>query len=330
MTKKLLAFVFPVFFIHAAFGQLSEESGNWEKEDYKGRVKTVVEVAYVIDNGGEKDKYSDQQITAQEEIIKNFDRAGVLMDQTLISHTGGGAKKWNFVYDSQKRLVEENIYNDTSLEETVSYKYEGDKIVEKAWYKGQNRALQKKWYYNYNNRGQLVNEYWTDPSGKVAWKCTYVYDMPGNMIEKAWYVNDRLTTKWSCKYDIYGNVIENAEYVNGLLKEVTINSYDKKHKMVESRIFKDGELDIRKVYSYNKDGNLKMEWWYDAAGKQIHRRNYDYDKGQRLISSFTWDTKGNLLDKLHWTYDGEGNWFQRIEYEKHVPKYTIKRNISYY
>jgi len=311
------------------FSQIATES-TWDNSDLKGRIRTITETNYIIDNG-RKSTFSNKDIIIQDEVIKNFDRSGILMDQSLISYVGGKSKKWNFTYNIQRQLVEESIYdNSGSLDEIISYFYNGNKLVRKSFFLGPNKMLQKSWFYEYNVSGKLINEYWTDAQGKTAWRAVNVYDQAGNLVEKSWYVNEQLTTKWVCKYNVRGNIIENSEFVNGLLQSSEFNSYNDKGQLTESKVFKNSQLDIRKVYEYNKKEDLRMEWWYDTSGKQIHRRNYDYDKMRRMISTFTWDSDSRLLDKIHWAFDNEGNWVQRIEYERHVPVFTVKRSISYY
>ena len=328
--RKIVICISFIILSSSLFAQLSEESSTWDNSDLRGKVKSVTESTYVIDSKGQRGTYAKQNVILQDEIIKNFDREGILIDQRLVSYVGGESKKWHFTYNMQRRLKEEAVYNDAGLYETVSYLYNGDKLIQKSWHKGKNKSLEKTWFYQYDTSGKLINEYWSDVSGNVAWKCIYTYDIKGNMTEKSWYVGNRMTTKWTCKYDINNNVVENAEYVNGLLREVSYNSYDNKNRLSEVNVFKNSTLDMRKVYSYNKKGNLRMEWWYDSNGKQIHRRNFDYDKANKMLSSFTWGTNSELLDKIYWTYDNNANWVQRVEYEGHLPTYTIARNISYY
>lgn len=311
-----------------AFSQFTTESSTWDNSDLKGRIKSVTESNYIIQNNGKKN-FSDQDIVIQDEMIKNFDRNGMLIDQSLISYVGGESKKWNFTYDMQKQLVEEAVYNNSGLDETVSYFYSGNKVVKKNFFKGADKIYQKSWFYEYV-LGKLVNEYWTDAQGKVNWRAVYTYDQAGNMVEKVWYVDERQTSKWVSKYDLQGNITYSAEFVNGLIQNSEFYDYDNNGRLSELKAFKNNQLDVRKVYEYNKDGDLRMEWWYDESGKQIHRRNYDYDKAHRMISTFTWNSKSELLDKTYWTYDSNGNWYQRIDYDKHTPVFTVKRTINYY
>lgn len=330
MKQRLGVCLFFIVSAFTCFAQLSDERSVWDNSDLKGRVKSLSESTYTIVNGTPNGKIANQQITLQDEMIKNFDRNGSLTDQSLVSYVGGESKKWSFAYDTQNRVTQETVYNDKGLDEIVTYTYAGGDLVEKSWYKGENKRLEKTWYYQYNRDGKLLSEYWADANGKIAWKSVYKYDLQGNMIEKAWIVDDRTTTKWTCKYDSNGRVIENAEYVNGLLREMSFNTYNKNGQLTDVRVFKNDVLDYRKEFSYNKKGNLRMEWWYDVDGKLIHRRNFDYDKAQNMIGTFTWDKGGKLLDKIYWTYDVTGNFYQRIEYDGQIPVYTIKRNIAYY
>ena len=309
------------------FAQLSDERSVWEdNSDLKGRVKSMTETSYTIIDG----KLNQKVFTIQDEMVKNFDRDGLLTDQNLISYVGGGSKRWTFSYNARKKMSEEVVYNNSGIDEIIKYVYDGDDLTQKIWYKGTGKTPEKTWYYEYGRDGKLLSEYWTDAAGKIAWKSAYKYDSQGNMIEKAWIVDDRTTTKWTCKYDVTGKIIENAEYVNGILREKSLSAYDGKGRLTEVRVLKNDVLDIRKEFGYDKKGNLKFEWWYDADGKLIHRRNFDYDKAQRMQSTFTWGKNGKLLDKIYWTYDGMGNFVQRIEYEGQTPVYTVKRAIGYY
>ncbi len=330
MKKKLLfclSFVIPAL---SCFAQLSDERSIWDNSDLKGKVQSLRETEYIIKNGDPNKKISDQTIEIQGETTKNFDRNGRLTDQSWVSYVGGASKKWNFTYDTQGRILEEAMYNETGLDETITYAYSGNNLVQKTWYKGAKKNLEKTWYYQYNNASKLLSEYWTDATGRVAWKSNYKYDIQGNMIEKSWIVDDRNTSKWTCKYDTEGRVIENAEYSNGILKEMSFNAYNKKGQLENVRVFKNDVLELKKEFSYNTKGKLRMEWWYDGSGKLFHRRNFDYDKMQYMISSFTWDDKSKLLDKTYWTYDNNGNYFQQINYEGQIPVFTTKRSINYF
>lgn len=329
MKRKLVACISFIIMSGGLYAQLYDEITSWDNNDVFGKVRTVKESTYLIDNGGKNSKYTDQNIIIQEELIKNYDRAGVLMNQSLVSYVGGESKKWNFTYDMQMRLVEEAVYDDTGLTELVSYFYNGNKLVQKSWFKGNDKEHEKSWFYIYDNAGNLTSEYWTDEQGNVVWKSIYVYNSNGKIIEKTWYSGNRVTSKWTTQYDNNGKVIENAEFSNGLLQEVEQYVYNK-DKISEVRILKNNTLNSKKEFAYNKAGNVRMEWRTDADGKQILRRNFDFDKAQRIISSFTWDSKSELMDKIYWTYDNYGNWVQRVEYNKHIPIMTVKRDIAYY
>ncbi|MCL1943760.1 MAG: hypothetical protein FWF54_09480 [Candidatus Azobacteroides sp.] len=331
MKQKLLLCLFFAMPTFACFAQLTDERSVWNNSDLKGKVKSLTETTYIIVNGDPKLKITDQKITIQDETIKNYDRNGLITDQSLISYIGGESKRWVFTYDSQNRMIEEAVYNDKGLDETVVYTYSGNNLTQKVWYKGATKNLEKTWYYQYDGNGKLLSEYWADANGQISWKSVYKYDVQGNMTEKSWIVDDRTTSKWTCKYDDNGRAIENAEYANGILKEMTYNSYDRKGLLQGVKVFKSDDVpDYRKEFSYNGKGNLRMEWWYDAGGKLIQRRNFDYDKIQNMIASFTWGGDNKLLDKTYRTYDGTGNYYQQIDYEGQIPVFTIKRTISYY
>jgi antitoxin component YwqK of YwqJK toxin-antitoxin module len=327
--KQIVSVAFMIFSCTTFAQSNGDETSEWsDASDMNGRVRTVKEMNYSI-NSSQRGRFSDQNVKLADELVRNFDHSGRLIDQTSTTYASGNVRKWIFTYNQDGQLGEEVTQDNSEIANTVVYAYQQGKLVKKTWYKGAKKEIEKIWYYQYSNTGRLVNEYWTDSQNKVAWKCNYVYDIRGNLIEKNWSVDDRPTSKWTYRYDADGNIIENAEYTNGFLQEVTFNAYDKQNRLKEARTFRNNTLDIRKVYKYSGKG-LHMEWWYDNNGKQIQRRNYDYDKAKRRTAAFTWTTSSNLLDKTYWTYDSNGNWKQRIEFDVHTPIYTTKRIIEYY
>ena len=138
------------------------------------------------------------------------------------------------------------LYGDVESVTITSYK-----LTEKLGKIVKDDIINKKWFYRFNQKGDVIEaaQYNSDGSldckytykykydlqgnrieaaqynsdGSLNWKCTYKYDSQGNKVEEIEYTSDgslfgKSFHKSLCKYDSHGNLIECINYVGESMK----------------------------------------------------------------------------------------------------------------
>lgn len=208
---------------------------DWEKEELKGRVKTVEEFEReaVEKSGGVEIKESSWYPRKE---LKEYDREGRLIESNWRAYDDRGkniykyddkgnrieknsdgrtVKKWIYKYDEKGNTIENEYHSNGSLVEKNIYKYdeEGNKIENNRYYYV-NGNLGDKEIYKYDEKGKCIGNHSYGADGRIS-KSTYKYDEQGNIIEISTYsMDDRLIGKSTheYKYDHEGNWIRHITY----------------------------------------------------------------------------------------------------------------------
>lgn len=290
----------------------SKKENDWDKNDIKGKVKSITEISYEA-----KDRFGK---------IEKISRK----------------RKYDFIYDYQKKydiegyMIENKEFNsDGSLKSKIIYKYDDmGKLIEGNENNSDGSFL--KCYINiYNDKGVIIETNYYNTIGNIETKYTYKYDKRGNKIETNEYNSDgNIETKYIYKYDDKGNKVEENKYnSDGILKTKYIFKYDNKGYLLEKNTF----------YSEGLETITKYDYQFDDIRNKIISKNYLYENySYKVVDIF--DKSGNEVETIfydeyevitsHYTYeyefDEQKNWIKKIEFKNQTPTYLLEREIVYF
>ncbi|MCX6290917.1 MAG: hypothetical protein NT126_04055 [Bacteroidetes bacterium] len=215
----------------------------------------------------------------------------------------------------------------------------------------------------FNDKGYLVEEDLTNPSGALLQKFIYVYDPQlervdkttffpdGAMASKEKFVyqyddkgyiterdllkgDDNLNEKITYKCNDKGSIIEtNAFKADGIFYMKTTFGYDDNEKLIEKSEYEsNGKQNYRVGYKVNGDGKRIGETWYeDSATFRINYvYRYDTHGNYSEISVCKKNGKASKMLVMEYVYDKNENWIREIEFENDKPSYIIQRTIEYF
>ena len=204
--------------------------------------------------------------------------------------------------------------------------------------------------YNFNPKGDVIENVIYDSDGSLISKILYKYDLLGNMIEKASYHSFFSWTDCRIlyKYDSQGNMIEGADYdSSGSLECKYLYKYDLQGDLIEETLYDpDGSLRSKTLYKYDLLGHRIEETIYGSDGLLMRQYIYKYDSQGNIIETVCcnygalskWICKYNshndIVEKVRcnpntslkcqylYKYDSQGNRIEKIEYEGEIMKPT--------
>jgi len=97
--------------------------------------------------------------------------------------------KWFYKYDNIGRVIEESFYDIRGQEEELIgkavYQYNGDeKKIDQIWWYPKEGNLHSKIFYQYDDKGNMVEWSWVALSGEFILRQTYKYDDAGRLSEE--------------------------------------------------------------------------------------------------------------------------------------------------
>jgi YD repeat-containing protein len=105
------------------------------------------------------------------------------------------------------------------------------------------------------------------------------------------------------EYDSNGHVIKETEFTDDeAVAEMFVRTYDDKGRLVEMQHFYEGELSEKTAYEYNTDGLVSSEI-------------LEYADGGKLLTRFTYDENGNVLEKKVTDDEGAQDSLELFTYE---------------
>lgn len=196
-------------------------------------------------------------------------------------------------YDKDEgRLTQEVSFNQNGLKYlTVFYDYDGHDRVTKEMSLGVNNAPE----------GYYTNEY--DENGNIKLRVSYVALGPEEY-EEEYRVN--------YEYDEAGNLVKETRVLGETVLAVTAYEYNEQGQCVSEKHYQ-GESFLAAEYSYGYDAKgrkancVRVD---NMEGETIENR-YTYDANDRLITDLRCDAEGNVIDRIEYTYDEQGNELKR-------------------
>ncbi|MFK8275606.1 hypothetical protein ACI76Y_08005 [Capnocytophaga cynodegmi] len=236
--------IFLLFLISAvAFGQNLKT--DWQKENLKGKVKSVESVAYrYVGNEGKKEPMSNFNTE------EKYNNKGFKVSGRRFTNEGKTSVSWRYFYDNKNYLTKVEILNDKDqVEESLKYIYELDAQKEEILGYDGSGKLTGRQIASYNEKGNKISELSLTADGAFLLRQEIIYDAKNNILEKRF---------------------EDKEGKKVLLKYV----YDNKNNIVEENYYgEEDQLYGQKIFSYK----------YDAKGNWIQRTERIYDV-ERVIT----------------------------------------------
>ena len=235
------------------------ELNDREIYQLKGKVKSVMEIKYALDEGS--DNLSNQNIIYQKFIL--FDQNGY--EQEIILYKNGEVSlESKFVSGSDGKQVAMNEYlQDGTLNLNVTYKYDEKGLRSEAEYNwSENRVI--------GEICEMVDYYDDIIKNEIFSTVQYKYEYRGYCIEKNYLKPDgNPSFKITAKYDFNGNKLESAYFHgNGTLSWITKYKYDRYDNLIESRVFKSNRIAVLSEYKYQYDFN--GNWISRKEDREVH------------------------------------------------------------
>lgn len=118
--------------------------------------------------------------------------------------------KYEYLYNDDKRKVEEKTHTNGSPSLTVSWEYDGNGRTLSAKTKDGSIAFAES--YQYDDKGHLIKETLTPDGMGMKRVSTYLYDSNGNMVEYLQKTEEGNIIRCCCyTYDMHGNWIHSTE-----------------------------------------------------------------------------------------------------------------------
>lgn len=191
-------------------------------------------------------------------------------------------------FDSTGRETEATeLTSKDALVDHITYKYEGDNLVERVC---------------------------TDADGKISWKMTTVYEN-GNKVEESEYnAVNTLTNKTIWKYN--GNQIDESYYnADGALLSKIITKNDDQNRVSEiAQYAAQGNLEEKAIYTYNDAGKLSEISYINTSGNQSRKVVYRFDASYQITEEQTYNSDNKLIVRVIYKYDASGNIIKTTTY----------------
>ncbi|BDX38340.1 hypothetical protein CYCD_16950 [Tenuifilaceae bacterium CYCD] len=175
--------------------------------------KTTYRIVYsYFDDGKQKEivKYNASN-TVEERWV--FENKGNTTNVTIYKPEGKVDKKIVRKYDNRSNLLDETNYSGADKElGRTTFEFGSDGLMKaKCEYYG--GSLRASYSYVYDDNGQLIEVYQTNPNGDKMLYSAYKYDGKGNMLEEKWFDGQPGEySKRNFKLDNRGNVNEVEAY----------------------------------------------------------------------------------------------------------------------
>jgi hypothetical protein len=207
-------------------------------------------------------------------------------------------------YDKEGRLVDELWLNPNGVvvnRRVLEYDEKTASHTGTVWYKGRD-ILKSRYYYHYDNRGNLFEEEWKTPFDDIISRAEYTYQD-----------NKKIKSETYNRFDqLQGTNI--YTYEDDLLKDLV--QKDRRDRVTN-----------RHQYYYDEEGNLKKEQRFNLRDNStttklyryednklieeteyrndefVHTLSYEYDSTDMILRE-TWENEeGNTLLENRYTYD---------------------------
>lgn len=205
--------------------------------------------------------------------------------------------KLKYYYGEGGFLVRRDFSN-SNMNEIFNFKYDiNGNIIEENSYV--NNALEYKYVRKYNNNDKMTEEVKFDKYGITEYKSVLEYDEKGNTtLEYKYDKNGNLDFKYvyNNQYDsMANNLVKRTQYLadGRLIYKITSKYDDKKNLTEEQSINGTGTLNYKNIFIYNKYSKIIKEMKFVSTGGGIKRTDvsYKYDKNKNLVSKVFFNPK---------------------------------------
>lgn len=197
--------------------------------------------------------------------------------------------KFVHVFDASGKETEASeLTSKDALVDHITYKYEGDNLVEKVC---------------------------TDADGKISWKMTSLYDDNGVKIEESEFnAANTLINKTIWKFN--GNQIDESYYNSeGTLLSKIITKNDDQGRVSEVAQYAAlGYLEQKAVYTYNDAGKLSEISYSNDREPQTKKVVYRFDASYQITEEQTYNAENKLIVRVIYKYDENGNIIKTTTY----------------
>uniref|UniRef100_A0A0N5B1L9 RHS repeat protein n=1 Tax=Syphacia muris TaxID=451379 RepID=A0A0N5B1L9_9BILA len=192
-------------------------------------------------------------------------------------------------------------------------------------------------YFEYDENGNMVTEYYYDEDGAVDWRNSYTreYNETGKMIsENSFFENGSVYERQIWEYDLDDRIIAEGYFCGGYQLRY-IYGYDRSGNRISKYMHKeqngktwDGYVE---KYKYDDNGNLIAEYsykddgtiiWvsshlceYDQDNKKLAQYSYDNDDMKYVHYRWSYDNKGKVLAEQSYNPDGSVDWWNTKMYK---------------
>ncbi|MFO8043016.1 MAG: hypothetical protein R6U25_07435 [Alkalispirochaeta sp.] len=225
------------------------------------------------------------------------------VEQGSAASSEGQRNRREILHFSEGSVVQQvRVFGDDEVQSYSEFSYDDhERVVAWTGYDGNNQRLWR-YEYEYDSRGQLVQETVFDESGQVEETTVYQYE-DGQLIEEVLYIGSRV--EWRKSYS-YADADRYREW----------SLYDG-----EGVRFKHVEEHL------DEAGNVVREIHYDQFGGVYEEVKRQFDQAGRLQRIETQDGLGELIRLEELRYDSAGRllWSRTTLAEPEVPTAEITR-----
>ncbi len=305
-TLRVLVTIITLFTIQICIAQ--QPQNDWEKENLKGRVKTLTEMrTYDKDSVREKRWLNTP-------ILHIFNAVG------------------NFILSKRLTLVE------NSIDSTV-YLYDSKNRLSRQLTYGKKRQLRDSISYTYFDDGSKVVYFQLYMYSPTAETVIHTYDSKGNQIHRSIRHIDTTITKGNDDVAIVNQYHKNGWLIKtiesrkgGVVFNVTTYKYDKDgHKKESFHYDNENSKKPHGSYKYNKAG-LFTEWKYYLNNGDLHYLKRVFNVYNDQIEQIGLDANKKVTSKstVEYEYDSQHNWTKETWYHGSEIESIRVRTIEYF
>jgi hypothetical protein len=287
---------------------LSNEKSYYKTNFLKGKIASLEESTYFVNELGEKTKFLMTQS------IYKFDSLGVLQEETNVTSKGTDFTRKIYANDAEGKVLQIEFY-------------------------AKHGKLDKKQTFFYDKKGNCIRTYFYKADGKtISEKNAYKFDKNNNEIEFIKFAEDttKIITKTTNKYDAKNNKIETTIFKPDLKSVNAIEKikYDKDGNMIEYIGLNDKGIQHKKIqYKYDNDKNIiEYKGYKGPESTLILWTKSKFDNNHNCIETLflNIEEKVEETNSYEYTYDKTGNWIKQKRSTNGGLNQIIERKISYF
>ncbi|WP_179335345.1 hypothetical protein [Winogradskyella costae] len=215
------------------------KENDWVEDKLKSKVLSYKETSFSAkDSFNIISKGERKRESFNSDYEKRYNEKGNIIEVSNYDSNGLLNQKSKYEYNKLDLLTVKKEYSsDGSLNTIISYKY-GDNKTMTEWDNGENGTVCK---LHYNENGDIEKNWYLD--GDLYSKYLFKYDKNGNEVEIISYSEDnKIDNSWNLKYNELEYIVEKQRYDkdNNLIREIKYKyDYDKNNNWIKRIDFVD-------------------------------------------------------------------------------------------